>query len=209
MTFRYADLDPQKKAFVFELDNVLFPQQDYDLQVYYLFAAFLEHTEQLNSKVILAQMQETYQTQGADAVFTSIKTAFSLNEKYRENFERLLKIARLPLKLLLYQQMLELLQQIVIDRKQLFILTNGDPEQQLNKIKQTEWNGLEKYLVCYFAREIKPKPEPDALHQLLADHHLQRREIMMIGNNPADALCAQAAGVDYATVFDFVGKNKF
>lgn len=205
MTFRYADLNPQKKAFVFELDDVLFPRQDYLLQVYYLFATFLEHTEQLNGKEMLALMQETYQTQGEDAVFTSIKTALNLDEKYRENLERLLKIAKLPLKLLLYKQMLELLQQIVIDRKQLFILTNGDPEIQLNKIRQTEWNGLEKYLVCYFAAEIKPKPEPDALHQLLADHNLQRRDIILIGNSNADELCAQAAGVDYATVVDFIG----
>lgn len=207
MTFRYADLDPQKKAFVFELDNVLFPKQDYYLQVYYLFAAYLEHAEQLNSKETLALMQETYKTKDEDAVFISVKTAFSLEEKYRENFERLLKTARLPLKLLLYKQMLELLQQIVIDRKQIFILTNGEPEQQLNKIKQTEWNGLEKYLVCYFAAETKPKPEPDALHHILAEQNLQRRDLIMIGNAQADELCAQAAGVDYATVFDFVGKD--
>ncbi|RYE28881.1 MAG: haloacid dehalogenase [Sphingobacteriaceae bacterium] len=207
MTFRYTDLDPQKKAFVFELDDVLFPKQDYYLQVYYLFAAFLEHSEQLNSKETLALMQETYRFQGENAVFTSIKTAFNLDEKYRGNFERLLKTARLPLKLLLYKQMLELLQQIVVDRKPLFILTNGDPEQQLNKIRQTEWNGLEKYMVCYFAQEIKPKPEPDALHEILTQHNLQRRDLMMIGNNEADELCAQAAGVDYATVFDFVVKE--
>ncbi len=205
MTFRYANLDPQKKAFVFELDDVLFPKQDYYLQVYYLFAAFLEHTEQLDSKIILASMKETYENLGENAVFTSVKTAFNLDEKYRENFDRLLKTARLPLKLLLYKQLLELLQQIVIDRKQLFILTNGDPKIQLNKIKQTEWNGLEKYLICYFAAEIKPKPEPDALHQILADHNLQRRDIIMIGNSTNDELCAQAAGVDYATTDDFIG----
>ncbi len=142
MIFRYADLDPQKKAFVFELDDVLFPRQDYYLQVYYLFAAFLEHTEQLNSKETLALMLQTYQTQGEDAVFTSIKTAFNLDGKYQENFERLLKTARLPLKLLLYKQILELLQQIVIDRKQLFILTNGDPE---TAAQQNPANGMERF----------------------------------------------------------------
>lgn len=204
MIFRYADLDPRKKAFVFELDDVLFPKQDYYLQVYYLFAAFLEHTEQLDGKVTLALMKETYESLGEDAVFTGIKTALNLDEKYRENLERLLKTARLPLKLLLYKQMLELLQQIVVDRKQIFILTNGNPQQQLNKIKQTEWNGLENYLICYFAEETKPKPEPDALHKILANHNLQRRDLIMIGNNTADELCAQAAGVDYASLFDFV-----
>jgi len=204
MTFRYADLDPRKKAFVFELDDVLFPKQDYLLQVYYLFTAFLEHAKQLNSKQTLSLMTEIYRQQGEDAVFTGVKTAFSLDENYRENFDRLLMTARLPLKLLLYKQMLDLLQQIVVDRKQIFILTNGNPQQQLNKIRQVEWNGLEKYLICYFAEEIKPKPEPDALHQILTNHQLQRRDLIMVGNHTADELCAQAAGVDYANLFDFI-----
>lgn len=204
MIFRYADLDPHKKAFVFELDNVLFPAQDYLFQVYYLFAAFIEHTEQWKSKEMIGCMIEAYQKNGEDAVFNAVKTVFSLEPKYEENFNRLLLTARLPLKLLLYQQMLELLQQIVVDRKQIFILTNGNPQQQLNKIKQVDWNGLEPYLTCYFAEEIKPKPEPDALHQILTKHQLQRRDLMMVGNDSADELCAQAAGVDYANLFDFI-----
>lgn len=204
MIFRYADLDTHKKAFVFELDNVLFPAQDYLFQVYYLFAAFVEHTEQWKSKQIIATMVDAYNQHGENAVFEAVKKAFSLEPKYQENFDRLLNTARLPLKLLLYQQMLELLQQIVVDRKQIFILTNGNPQQQLNKIKQVDWNGLENYLVCYFAEEIHPKPEPDALHHILSEHNLQRREVMMIGNHEADELCAQAAGVDYANLFDFI-----
>jgi FMN phosphatase YigB (HAD superfamily) len=204
MTFRYADLDLHKKAFVFELDNVLFPAQDYVFQVYYLFAAFVEHTEQWNSKAMISSMIDAYTQHGEDDVFETIKKKFSLEPHYQENFDRLLTTAHLPLKLLLYQQMLDFLQQIVVDRKQIFILTNGNPEQQLNKIKQIEWNGLENYLTCYFAAEIKPKPEPDALHLILQKHELQRRDIMMIGNSTADELCAQAAGVDYANVYDFV-----
>lgn len=204
MIFRYADLNPQKKAFVFELDNVLFPAQDYLFQVYYLFAAFVEHAEQWKSREMVSCMVDAYQKNGEAAVFNAVKTAFSLEPKYQENFDRLLNTAHLPLKLLLYQQMLELLQQIVVDRKQVFILTNGNPQQQLNKIKQVDWNGLEPYLTCYFAEETKPKPEPDALHQILAKHQLQRRDLMMVGNDEADELCAQAAGVDYANLFDFI-----
>jgi hypothetical protein len=79
------------------------------------------------------------------------------------------------LKLLVYEKMLKLLQEIVIDRKKVFIVTNGKPQQQLNKIKQMEWHGLEEYLTCYFAEEIAAKPEPDVICLLLKDHNLQRR----------------------------------
>lgn len=96
------------------------------------------------------------------------------------------------------------MQDIIVDRKKLFIVTNGAPKQQLNKIKQTEWHGLENYLICYFADEVAAKPEPDTIHNILHDHNLQRRDIVMIGNSNNDLLCAEACGVDYINVEQFL-----
>ena len=199
--FTYADIDPRKKAYVFELDNVLYPEKDYLLQVYYLFAGFLEYKELYDAKVLTKLMTETYEQEGTEHIFDRVQEKFLIDEQYRHNFNLLHLTARLPLKLLLYKDALTLLQDIVIDRKQIFILTNGIPEQQPNKIKQTEWHGLENYLTCYFADEIKPKPEPDALHYILKTHNLERRDIVMIGNSENDELCAAAAGVDYLTFY--------
>jgi FMN phosphatase YigB (HAD superfamily) len=195
--FTYADIDARKKAFVFELDNVLYPEKDYLLQVYYLFASFLEYKELLDAKVLTKLMTQTFEEEGQDVVFNRVQERFNFDDQYRYNFDLLHSTARLPLKLLLYKSALAFLQDVVIDRKQIFILTNGDPQQQVNKIKQMEWHGLEQYLTCYFANEIRPKPEPDALHHILKKHNLERRDIVMIGNNEADERCAEASGVDF------------
>lgn len=197
----YTDIDTRKNAFVFELDNILYPEKDYLLQVYYLFASFLEYKEMLDAKVLTKLMTATFETEGAAFVFERAQERFKFDLQYRYNFDLLHQTARLPLKLLLYQQTLNLLQDIVVDRKQIFILTNGDPQQQLNKIKQMEWHGLEKYLTCYFANEIKPKPEPDALHHIIKEHNLERRNIVMIGNTEEDELCASSCGVDFIKFF--------
>jgi len=197
---KYSDVDPRFKAFIFELDNVLFPEKEYLYQVYYLFAGFLEYTELLDAKVLVNLMVQTYEQAGAGAVFNTLQERFKLDEKYRFNFEHLHTAAQVPLKMLLYPHMLTLLQDIVVDRKQIFIVTNGNPLQQLNKIKHTDWQGLEKYLTCYFANEIAPKPEPDTVHLLLDKHQLQRRETLMIGANDTDRLCAEACGIDYISL---------
>lgn len=196
----YADIDPRKKALVFELDDVLYPEKDYLLQVYYLFASFLEYKELFDAHVLTQLMNSTLEQEGAGYVFDRVQERFNINGQYRYNFELLHQTARLPLKLLLFKQALTFLQDAVIDRKQLFILTSGDPQQQLNKIRQMEWHGLEQYLTCYFADEIKPKPEPDALHYLMKTHNLERRDIVMLGNSEKDILCAEAAGVDFIEV---------
>lgn len=199
----YKDLPSSKKAFVFELDNVLYPEKDYLLQVYYLFANFLEYTETFPPATELTDFfKKAYEHGGSQAIFDKAKEAFGIDEKYRENFERLHLTAQLPLKLLLFDKVLNLLQDMVVDRKQIFVVTNGAPEQQLNKIRHMEWNGLEKYLIVYFADEIKPKPDIDVLTYILDNHKLSRKDILVFGNSTDDEEFAMAGGVDYVQVTD-------
>lgn len=201
---KYSDIDDRKNDFIFELDDVLYPEKDYLYQVYYLFAGFLEYTELLDAKVLVNLMVNTFEEQGRDAVFGVLQDKFKLDDKYLFNFNHLHKTAKLPLKLLLYADMLKLMQDIIVDRKKLFIVTNGEPEVQLNKLKQIEWHGLDKYTVCYFANELAPKPEPDIIYQLINDHHLQRREMVITGNAEADMLCAQTCGIDFIYAQEFL-----
>jgi hypothetical protein len=58
----YSHIDKRKKAFIFELDNVLYPEKDYLYQVYYLFAALLEYTEFIDAKKTTDLLVNTYIT---------------------------------------------------------------------------------------------------------------------------------------------------
>ncbi len=200
----YQTIDKRKNAFIFELDDVLYPEKDYLYQVYYLFAALLEYTEFIDAKETTNFMINTYIAEGKTFVFDRLKEKLNINEKFRINLDNLLVTAKLPLKLLLYKNMLNLLQEIVIDIKKVFIVSNGNPAQQLNKIKQTEWHGLEQYLTVYFAEETYAKPDPDAVHLLIKDHDLQRKELLMIENSEDDRLCAEVCGIDYINVQEFL-----
>lgn len=202
----YSNIEPGKKGFIFELDNVLYPERDYLLQVYYLFSNFIEFTETVpTSKELIDFLKTAYENHGQAGLFERASEMFNIDPKYKANFEKLHYTARLPLKLVLYNSMLTLLQEMVVDRKQIFLVTSGKPEVQLNKIKQTEWNGLEKYLTVYFADEIKPKPETDVLELILTKHQLLRKELVIIGNTDIDLEFAAACGVDFINSRDFEG----
>lgn len=43
-------------VFIFDLDQVLYPEKDFLLQVYYLFAQFIEYSEQKQATEILRFM---------------------------------------------------------------------------------------------------------------------------------------------------------
>ena len=190
-------LTARYQAFIFELDEVLYPEKDYLLQVYYLFAQFMEYTLQIDAQEILSFMQQEYQEHGALDIFEKTKAKFHIEDQYQLNFDLLNRNAKLPLKLLMYPERISLLKKLIHSGKQVFLLTAGNPEQQLNKLRQLEWEGLAQHIKVYFTDEIALKPNPEAIQFVLQAHDLQSDETVFVGRDIADENMAAAAGVNF------------
>lgn len=167
-----------KKALIITLDDALYPKKDYLLQVYYLFSEFMAYTEHLDAKAIVEFMSEEYKTHGEQDIFKKTASKFNIPEKYEQNFNLLFETARLPLKLLLFQKVLGLLQEGVVNRRSIFILVEGNPAEALNKIKQIEWNGLEQYLKLYFTAEYNGSVTETIAH-LLKEQSVEKDEVVL------------------------------
>ena len=180
----YKDLDKTKKAFIFELDDVLYPQKDYLLQVYYLFATLLEYTETVPpANELISFFKKAYEHHGAHKIFQRAAEAFAIDQKYLENFNRVHVNAKLPLKLLLFEEVKELLLQIVNDNKQVFVLTKGNPLMQLNKIKQIEWGELGQKLKVYFYDELFLQGYEQPLTFLLQENGLTSKDVLIFNRS--------------------------
>lgn len=145
----------EHEVFIFGMDDEIYPAKDYLLQVYYLFAQFMEYTLQIPSAEILQFMTKYYQSTGEEGLFPATADAFSIPDEFHEKFQNLHQTARLPLKLLLYKEALDDLKKIAEHNKILILLSDGNPAIQLNKIRQTEWNGLEPLIKVYFIAEME------------------------------------------------------
>lgn len=147
-----------KEVYAFELDDVLFPKQDYLLQVYYLFGSFYEFTEGTVKANDLANfMKKVYLYHGEEKVFDATKEVFGIDEKYGENLERLKANAQLPLRLELFTNVKAELKKLFDANKQVAILTKGNPVEQLNKLKFIDWDILTPYkeqIKIYFVDEL-------------------------------------------------------
>jgi len=147
-----------KSVYVFEIDDVLYPKPEYLLQVYYLFSNFVEYTEgRPVAKDMVDFMKETLETIGEDEVLSKTIAHFGLHEGYRENFERLKANAHLPLKLILKDNIKRLLLSLFEKEKHVGILTDGNPVEQLNKLKHIDWQDLSRFLPSlkvFFIREL-------------------------------------------------------
>jgi hypothetical protein len=188
----------ENEAFIFELDDVIYPEKDYLLQVYYLFAQFMEYGAQLNAADVLKFMQDTYAEEGVLDIFAKTAAKFSIEEQYKVNFDMLLHSVRLPLKLLIFDKILKFLQEIVVERKQIFLLVDGNPAMQLNKIKQMEWNGLEKHLTVYFTEELVEVSNP--LEFIVEKHQLESAATVLVGRSELFRAAAANVKICYLPV---------
>jgi hypothetical protein len=184
-------------SFIFEFDDVLYPQKDYQLQVYYLFAQFIEYAEQKDAVAILDYMKADFDAHGHDGIFKRTSVYFNLDVKYKVNFDLLMQNVRLPLKLLLFDRLLHFLKSIVDSGKQIFLLVSGDPVMQLNKIRQTEWNGLETSLVVYFSEEFEEQSTEAIILNILDKHNLKVDDTLFIGHESQAILINYASGINY------------
>ncbi|MGB3066456.1 HAD family hydrolase [Sphingobacterium thalpophilum] len=145
----------EKKVYVFELDDVIFPKKDYLLQVYYLFANFIEFTETFPPQGELVEFMKNHlETQGEQLLFERTQEAFGFDKKYKENFERLHVNAVLPLRLHLFDHIVTLFSQLRDEGKQICILTKGNPLEQLNKVKFVDWGEFADMIKVYFKDEL-------------------------------------------------------
>ena len=184
-------------SFIFEFDDVLYPEKDYLLQVYYLFAQFIEFSEQKDATQILDYMRSDFGDNGHDGIFERTSANFELDEKYKLNFDLLMQNVRLPLKLLLFDRLLLFLKSIVDSGKQIFLLVSGDPVMQLNKIRQTEWNGLETSLVVYFSEEFEGQSTETSILTILGKHGISPVQALYVGHERQAILINSVSGVNY------------
>jgi FMN phosphatase YigB (HAD superfamily) len=185
------------QSFVFNLDDVIYPERDFLLQVYYLFAQFMEYSEQLPAQELLGFMKSTYEVAGRKGLFKKTAEKFTIGQQYETNFELLHQTARLPLKLLLYPAVQEFMQDLVANKKDLYLLVSGTPEGQLNKIRQLEWGDLAANLRVYFSEEIIASLSANPLRYVIDVHDLQPEQTLVLGLTAEDEAVALSEGIKF------------
>lgn len=180
-----SNIPDTTKAVIFELDDVIYPKRDYLLQVYYLFAQFLEYTEtHPPASELVDFLQKAYEHHGEEGLFDKAAEVFGIAEKYHANFDRLHRQAQLPVELLLYAEVEELMQGLKQADKSILVFTDGEPLMQLNKLKHVKWNGLDRVLRAYFSEELAQRGE-QPLAFVFKQLGLSERDITYIGKDGA------------------------
>ncbi|MCJ7449317.1 MAG: HAD family hydrolase [Bacteroidales bacterium] len=187
--------------FIFDLDNTIYKEEDYLFQAYEAIAEkFAGILPSCSKKALYATLKDLYLQQGRDKLFDKFLNAICLDKSYLPDCLKILRSFKPGKPLKIDKKVKKILNSLKNQGKSIFILTNGNVDQQKNKIKHINWDGLDKKIGFVFANEIEPKPSPAGVLHILKITGIERNRTIFIGDSEADKKCAQNSGISYLDI---------
>jgi FMN phosphatase YigB (HAD superfamily) len=185
--------------YIFDLDNTLIDEKFYVLSKFKLLL-----DGEIKDNFLKQEIQDYFEQNFANkrkriiqAINKKFETKIDVNlYKYylrKEDLENSLKIINNSVKRL---------EELKLQGKEIWICTNGNPSQQLNKIIKLQ-NLLSFELKVLYCDNIKPKPSPKSVRRILKVSQKSRRQSIFIGDAWTDWLAARLAGIKFRRACSF------
>lgn len=141
-----------------------------------------------------------FKSHGRHELFDKLIKKFSLDGFRIIDFLEVLRTFKPYEKLNLYEKGLLILKELVQNKKTIFVVTNGNPIQQKNKIDNLNWEGLSSFIQFVLANQFEPKPSPKTYYFLKQKYDLIDDQCLMIGDLSSDQEYAVNCGIDFLNV---------
>jgi len=194
--------------FIFDLDNTIYKEEDYLFQAYKAIAE--ECAGSLPSrtrKALYTILKDLYLQQGCEKLFDKFLDVVGLNKSYLPVCLKILRSFKPGKPLEIDKKVKKILISLNSRSKRIFILTNGNVDQQRNKIRHIKWDGLDNKIVFVFADEIEPKPSPAGIIYILKSTGTAKDNAIMIGDSEIDLKCASNGGIKFINISDLILKH--
>jgi len=192
--------------FIFDLDNTIYNEEEYLFQAYNAICnRFVAPENGHDKKSLLKLIMKIYRQEGRDKLFDKFLSASGLG---LSNLPECLKILRSfdPGKQIpLFPKTEKILKYLIEQDKKIFVLTNGNPAQQKNKIRSLLWNNLDNKISFILANEIEPKPSPAGIFHILKITGIEKEKTLFVGDSPVDRECASVGGIQFINIADLNG----
>lgn len=179
------------RLYIFDLDNTVYNENDY------LFGAYAEIASSLGNDEYAEFLNTTFQNEGRVNLFDKLATRFGLGHDTIAACLQILRTYQPAGGLKMYNDIFLLLNELKKEKKAIVLLTNGNVEQQRNKISNIKPPLTDFFSMIVYANEIARKPSPASVEMILQQTGVSKNDSLMIGDDAGDELTAQNAGVDF------------
>ena len=172
------------KLIIFDLDNTLYNEEDYLKSGYKAVAKILANKVERSEKNIYNRMLKIYRSGGGFETFQkylienqhSIELLPKMIEKYRYHKPSIT----------ITKRKVQLLKKLSSSGRKLALITNGDADRQMLKIKALGIDGYFDYILItgkYLSKKYW-KPNPRGYKEILSKLNCRAKETVFVGDNP-------------------------
>lgn len=199
-------------VFIFDLDDTLYPELEYLKHAYFQIANNICLLEKGNYKVqdIYDFLINEFSGKGRENLFQKLLIKYDLKNYGLNNFLNDLRTVRIKKNSIkLFPEVRDLLFEIHKLNKKIYIFTNGNYLQQMNKYKSIDIPFRESANIIYASQNgiINEKPNPYYLLKIIENEQININEIIFIGDSLIDEQTAKSAGIKFMNVKELRKNN--
>ena len=185
--------------YIFDLDNTLIDEKFYVLSKFKLLL-----DREIKDNFLKQEIQDYFEQNFANKRKRIIQV---INKKFKTKIEvdlykYYLREADDENSLKIINNSVTRIEELKFQGKEIWICTNGNPLQQINKITKLQ-NLLSFELKVLYCDNIKPKPSPKSVRRILKISQKSRRQSIFIGDAWTDCLAASLAGIEFRKASSF------
>lgn len=196
MDFNFKDYS----LVIFDLDNTLYDENIYLFRAYEEIAFYLsqKYTHVLEDE-INHFLKKEFLKNGREALLNKLFATFNIRDELKKCLE-IMRTVEFSQKITLTNKGKFLVNK-AIGQSKVIILTNGNPIQQKNKIKQIDWGDLRKDIEIIYANEHEPKPSTKVFENyIMRSYDVQSYNVLMIGDSNVDEEFAKRIGCSFINI---------
>lgn len=181
------------KLIVFDLDNTLYCETDYLFAAYHRIAEECAATRE-EEDIYWHYLCTSFNREGRKDLFQRFKAKYSISI----SIAQMISILRsTECELTLFEAQRSLIEKMLEAGKHVAILTNGNIEQQQQKVNNLRIQFLFPQIRIVYAAQYESKPSPAALQSMMADFEVLPSETLFIGDSEIDKETADRAKVNF------------
>ena len=191
-------------TYLFDLDNTIYDENIYLFEGYKKIALRIESITSVDHISIWEDIKLHFFKFGREGLFNSLIAKYNLKESSLDDFLKIQRTLRLGFKMELFPGIEKLLFRLQECKKNVLIVTNGNPSQQRNKINQINWKGLEPSVIFVLADEIVKKPSALLFQCIKKKYKIEESETLMIGDSDVDMKFANNSKIKFLNVSEMI-----
>lgn len=184
------------KLYVYDLDDTLYRETDYLFAAYVRIAAACT-ADKVEQETYINYLCESFAEEGRQGLFQRFQTKYGVKLSLDEMLH-ILRHTQCPLRL--FETREQEIKELLYRGKKVAVVTNGNPEQQRQKVRNLGLKELFPQIEVVYAADIESKPSPRVVNDLLSAYQTDRSDVLLIGDSETDRLTASNAGIDYRSI---------